>query len=137
MKIKDLYERLHKREEMLEEHQKIFDKNNVSHSAKKLYECKKIVLECVDPINNHNKYYIINQKEPHAGKKQFEAAWGRIGSNPQKKVLNKNMITVIDEKISKGYVYKTLQTFEEAPSAYKEFCDFLSQFGPNPDELFD
>jgi predicted DNA-binding WGR domain protein len=111
---------------------------------------EKVVLECVDPDNNHNKYYHLSRSKTDKGK--VLAQWGRIGSKHQSKMYDVYELTnmtayqnaerldgyamhiQMKKKIAKGYELKTYKCFGDASSAYLEFMNYLGDEGV---ELFD
>jgi predicted DNA-binding WGR domain protein len=110
---------------------------------------EKVILELIDPDNNHNKYYILSRSTENPG--HVLAQWGRIGSKHQSKLYRAEELTEgkilksskdgealwmqMVKKIKKGYQIKTYKCFGEHSDAYLEFMNLLEEDGGC--ELFD
>jgi predicted DNA-binding WGR domain protein len=92
---------------------------------------KTIWLRCIDPVENHNKEYVLDRTLPDDG--TFTSLWGRIGAKPQKMVYgNAQFDKKFKEKIKKGYeVFK----FVEIENYKDELAQYFEEAGWDEFEL--
>ena len=97
-------------------------------------EISRIVLQCVDPSNNHKKYYVMTNledtkkfdfkyKEKDVNRYEWVAQWGRIGSKPQQKrySYDDKFEDTIMKKRAKGYVPVFVEFWGEHLSEIEEY----------------